>query len=67
MKEKIHPKYGEATVVCACGNTFNTGSVKKELRVDVCSKCHPFFTGQQRNLVARGRIEKFNKRYGQEG
>jgi large subunit ribosomal protein L31 len=67
MKEKIHPKYGEATVVCACGNTFNTGSVKKELRVDVCSKCHPFFTGQQRNLAARGRIEKFNKRYGQEG
>jgi len=67
MKEKIHPKYGEATVVCACGNTFNTGSVKKELRVDVCSKCHPFFTGQQRNLGARGRIEKFNKRYGQEG
>ncbi len=67
MKEKIHPKYGEATVVCACGNTFNTGSVKKELRVDICSKCHPFFTGQQRNLAARGRIEKFNKRYGQEG
>ncbi|MDR7866135.1 MAG: 50S ribosomal protein L31 [Sporomusaceae bacterium] len=67
MKEKIHPKYGESTVVCACGNTFNTGSVKKELKVDVCSKCHPFFTGQQRSLAARGRIEKFNKRYGQEG
>ncbi len=67
MKDKIHPKYGEATVVCACGNTFSTGSVKKELRVDVCSKCHPFFTGQQRTLTARGRIEKFNKRYGQEG
>ena len=67
MKEKIHPKYGEATVVCACGNTFENGSVKKELRVDVCSKCHPFFTGQQRTLAARGRIEKFNKRYGQEG
>jgi large subunit ribosomal protein L31 len=67
MKDKIHPKYGESTVVCACGNTFNTGSVKKELKVDVCSKCHPFFTGQQRTLAARGRIEKFNKRYGQEG
>lgn len=67
MKEKIHPKYGESTVVCACGNSFNTGSVKKELKVDVCSKCHPFFTGQQRSLAARGRIEKFNKRYGQEG
>ncbi len=67
MKDKIHPKYGESTVVCACGNTFNTGSVKKELKVDICSKCHPFFTGQQRTLAARGRIEKFNKRYGQEG
>ena len=67
MKEKIHPKYGEATVVCGCGNSFVTGSVKKELRVDVCSKCHPFFTGQQRVIGARGRIEKFNKRYGQEG
>lgn len=67
MKEKIHPKYGEATVTCGCGNSFVTGSVKKDLRVDVCSKCHPFFTGQQRNMAARGRIEKFNKRYGQEG
>jgi len=66
MKEKIHPKYGEATVICACGNSFTTGSIKKELRVDVCSKCHPFFTGQQRVISARGRIEKFNKRYGQE-
>lgn len=66
MKEKIHPKYGEAKVICGCGNTFMTGSVKKELRVDVCSACHPFFTGQQRNMAARGRIEKFNKRYGQE-
>ena len=64
MKEGIHPKYGEVKVTCACGNTFMTGSVKPELRVDVCSKCHPFFTGQQRNVAARGRIEKFNKRYG---
>lgn len=67
MKEKIHPKYGEATVTCGCGSTFTTGSTKKDLRVDVCSKCHPFFTGQQRAMAARGRIEKFNKRYGQEG
>jgi large subunit ribosomal protein L31 len=67
MKEKIHPKYSEATVICGCGNTFPTGSVKKELRVDVCSKCHPFFTGKQRAASARGRIEKFNKRYGTEG
>ena len=63
MKEAIHPKYGETKVVCACGNTFMSGSVKPKLHVDVCSKCHPFFTGQQRNLSARGRIEKFNKRY----
>lgn len=67
MKEKIHPKYGETTITCGCGNSFVTGSTKKDLRVDVCSKCHPFFTGQQRNVAARGRIEKFNKRYGQEG
>lgn len=66
MQDKIHPNYGEAKVVCACGNTFQTGSVKKDLRVDICSKCHPFFTGQQRNVAARGRIEKFNKRYGQQ-
>ena len=66
MKEKIHPNYNEAKVVCGCGNSFMTGSVKKELRVDVCSNCHPFYTGQQRNVAARGRIEKFNKRYGQE-
>jgi len=64
MKEKIHPNYGESKVTCGCGNTFLTGSVKKELRIDVCSKCHPFFTGQQRNITAGGRVEKFNKRYG---
>ena len=63
MKDGIHPTYGECKVTCACGNTFMTGSVSKDLRVDVCSKCHPFFTGQQRNASARGRIEKFNKRY----
>ena len=63
MKDGIHPKYGETKVVCACGNAFMSGSVRTELHVDVCSKCHPFFTGQQRNFSARGRIEKFNKRY----
>ena len=67
MKEKIHPKfYTDAKVICGCGNTFTTGSVKKELRVDVCYKCHPFFTGQQRNTTARGRVEKFNKRFDSE-
>ena len=66
MKEGIHPKYGSATVTCGCGNTFETGSVKSELRVDVCSNCHPFYTGQQRAAKARGRIEQFNKRYGKQ-
>jgi len=66
MKENIHPNYGESKVTCGCGNTFLTGSVKKELRIDVCSKCHPFFTGQQRNITAGGRVEKFNKRYSKE-
>ncbi|MDO4177818.1 MAG: 50S ribosomal protein L31 [Phascolarctobacterium sp.] len=64
MKQKIHPNYVKVMAICGCGNTFETMSTKKEMRVDVCSKCHPFFTGQQRNLAARGRIEKFNKRYG---
>lgn len=64
MKEGIHPKYYETKVSCGCGNTFVTGSTKPELKVDVCSKCHPFFTGQQRTIAAGGRIEKFNKRYG---
>ena len=64
MKEKIHPKYGKATVRCVCGETFETGSTKQELKVEICSKCHPFFTGRQRDVQAGGRIEKFNKRYG---
>lgn len=66
MKANIHPKYEEVKATCGCGASFVTGSVKGELRVDVCSKCHPFFTGQQRNVAARGRIEKFNKRYNTE-
>ena len=57
MKEGIHPNYQECTVVCNCGNTFTTRSVKPELRVEVCSKCHPFYTGQQKAAQARGRIE----------
>ena len=64
MKEGIHPNYQECTVVCNCGNTFTTRSVKPELRVEVCSKCHPFYTGQQKAAQARGRIDKFNKKYG---
>jgi large subunit ribosomal protein L31 len=63
MKPGIHPNYVEATVTCACGNTFTVGSTKPQLRVDVCSKCHPFFTGQQRILDTAGRVERFRRRY----
>jgi len=64
MKAEIHPQYGEATVTCACGETFTTGSVKKELHVEICSKCHPFFTGKQKLVDTGGRVERFQKRYG---
>lgn len=64
MKEKIHPEYHETIVKCACGETFTTGSTKKELRVDICSNCHPFFTGKQKLVDTGGRVEKFNKKYG---
>ena len=63
MKEKIHPKYEKAIVRCVCGETFETGSTKKELRVEICSKCHPFFTGKQKLIDTGGRVEKFNNRY----
>lgn len=63
MKEGIHPKYDEAVVKCACGETFTTGSVKKEIKVEICSKCHPFFTGKQKLMDTGGRIEKFMKKY----
>lgn len=63
MKENIHPKYYQATVICACGNTFVTGSTKPELRVDLCSKCHPYYTGKQKILDAGGRVERFKKKY----
>ncbi len=64
MKEGIHPDYYQATVTCNCGNTFVTGSTKKEIHVEICSKCHPFYTGQQKSAQARGRIDRFNKKYG---
>ena len=64
MKEGLHPEFFEATVTCGCGNTFTTGSTKKELRVDVCSKCHPFYTGKQKILDAGGRVARFERRYG---
>ena len=64
MKPDVHPKYGERKVTCACGETFITGSVKSELKVDVCSKCHPFFTGKQKLVDTGGRVDRFKKRYG---
>lgn len=63
MKPKIHPNYVEATVTCACGSTFKTRSTKKEIRLEICSSCHPFFTGKQKLIDTAGRVERFNKRY----
>jgi len=64
MKENIHPKYVETVAKCACGESFVTGSTKNDLRVEICSKCHPFFTGKQKFIDAGGRIDRFKKRYG---
>ncbi len=64
MKKDIHPTYGEATVRCACGETFKTGSVKDDLTVEICSKCHPFYTGRQKLVDSGGRVDRFKKRYG---
>jgi large subunit ribosomal protein L31 len=63
LKKGIHPKYNEAKVTCACGETFITRSTKENIRVDICSKCHPFFTGKQKIVDAEGRVEKFKKKY----
>lgn len=66
MKKDIHPDYHEVTAVCACGATFVTGTTKKGdvLKLDVCSKCHPFYTGKQKQAETGGRIDKFNRRFG---
>lgn len=63
MKEGIHPAYNEVIVSCACGETFTTKSAKPNIQVDICSKCHPFFTGKQKIVDAEGRVEKFKKKY----
>jgi large subunit ribosomal protein L31 len=64
MKKGIHPQYFEEAIVkCACGNEFKVGSTKKEIRVEICSKCHPFFTGEMKFVDTEGRIEKFMKKY----
>jgi large subunit ribosomal protein L31 len=62
MKENIHPQYNKVMASCACGESFETGSTKKEIRVEICSKCHPFYTGKQRIVDSGGQVEKFRKR-----
>ena len=64
MKPGIHPAYNEVEVHCACGNTFKTRSTKKEIRLEICSACHPMFTGKQKLIDSAGRVERFNRRYG---
>lgn len=67
MKDKVHPTYKEATIVCACGETIHTRSTKPSIRVEICSKCHPFFTGKQKVMDSGGRVDRFNKRFGGRG
>ncbi|MCY0870259.1 MAG: 50S ribosomal protein L31 [Firmicutes bacterium] len=64
MKAAIHPNYRKALVTCACGEQFETGSVKENLHVEICSKCHPFFTGKQKFVDVGGRVDRFRKKYG---
>lgn len=64
MKEGIHPQYEKVTVKCACGAEFETRSTKKDIRLDICSKCHPFFTGKQKLVDTGGRVDRFKKRFG---
>jgi len=63
MKDGIHPEYEPATATCACGSTFQTRSTRKELAVDICAACHPFFTGKQRLVDTQGRVDRFRRRY----
>ena len=65
MKSGIHPEYVTATVKCSCGNTFTTRSTKPDLHVELCNECHPFFTGKQKLVDTGGRVERFERRYGQ--
>ncbi len=67
MKKKIHPEYKPATVMCACGNVVETRSTKKTINVEICSNCHPFFTGKQRLVDSEGRVDKFYKKYKKKG
>ena len=65
MKQEIHPEYVEAKVTCSCGNTFVTRSTKSEIHLELCSACHPFYTGKQKLVDTGGRVERFQRRYGQ--
>ncbi len=65
MKKEIHPEYYEANIQCACGNEFKAGSTAKEINVEICSKCHPFFTGKQKLVDSAGRVERFRRKYSQ--
>ena len=64
MKEKIHPNYVETIITCSCGNTWKTRSTKAQVHLDICNRCHPYFTGEQRIVDTAGRVERFKKRYG---
>jgi len=64
MKTEIHPDYKDTTITCACGNTIQTRSTRQNIHVEICSKCHPFFTGQQRFVDTAGRVERFQRKYG---
>ena len=66
MKEGLHPDYKPTTITCACGATWETGSTKEDIHVEVCSKCHPFFTGRQKLVDTGGRVDRFKKRFGME-
>ncbi|MDR1985684.1 MAG: 50S ribosomal protein L31 [Treponema sp.] len=63
MREKIHPKYAPATITCACGNVIETRSTAKDMKIEICSACHPFFTGKQKLVDTAGRIERFRRKY----
>jgi len=64
MKDKIHPEYRETTITCSCGAVYKVGSTKKDMKVEICSQCHPYFTGKHRIVDAGGRVERFKRKYG---
>ena len=66
MKQGIHPEYKKTVVTCACGNTFESESTKEQIKIEICSECHPFYTGRQKRVDKGGRVDKFKKKYGME-